>query len=134
MDRQIIMYIQKKHGLLIGTATAESVKQRLGAAAPEAMPKEMVVKGRCENRSSQGLTITSDEVHAALLPTLQTIAKAMLQALEASPTNLRDIVDHGVIMVGGGSQLRGLDACHVSNKPLCIRCELELSSVIGAKK
>ena len=86
------MYIQKKHGLLIGTATAESVKQRLGAAAP-AMPKEMVVKGRCMKTGlPKGLTITSDEVHAALLPTLQTIAKAMLQALEKpAPPNLRVI-------------------------------------------
>lgn len=138
MDRQIISFIQKKYGLLVGTATAELVKRTIGAAAPEAMPKEMLVKGRCMKTGlPKGLKITSDEVHTALLPTLQTIAKAMLQVLEASPTELAsDIVDHGVIMVGGGSQLRGLDAClrTATSLSVFVAESPELSAVIGAKK
>ena len=46
MDEAIIQYIKRKHNLLIGERTAETIKIQLGSAGPLDRPLTMEIKGR----------------------------------------------------------------------------------------
>jgi len=138
MDRDIIGYLQQKHGLLVGRRSAEILKWELGAASPQAMPEERIVKGRCMKTGlPRAVKLNSDEVHRALIPSIQNIAQQILNLLENAPAELAsDIVDHGVVLVGGGCQLTGLDACLRQTTGLTVLAaeKPEMSAVIGAKR
>ena len=138
MDVAIISYLQQKHGLLIGRRTAELIKCELGAATPRSLPKEQTVKGRCMKTGlPRAVKLSSDEVHKALVPSIQNIAQQILHLLENCPSELAsDIVDHGVVLVGGGCQLTGLDACLRGATGLTVLAaeEPQLAAVTGAKR
>ena len=138
MDVAIITHLQQKHGLLIGRRTAELIKWELGAATPQQMPKERMVKGRCMKTGlPRAVKLGSDEVHRALVPAIEIIAQQILQLLENAPPELAsDIVDHGVVLVGGGCQLRGLDACLRGATGLTVLAaeNPQLAAVTGAKR
>lgn len=114
MDQDIIDYVRKNKNLLIGEATAEEIKKRIGTAiAPKDKKdeKSMSIKGRDMLTGVPRETIiTESQVAAALAQTTSKIVDTVKQALEVTPPELSaDIVDFGVAMTGGGSMLRGLD-------------------------
>jgi rod shape-determining protein MreB len=110
MDDAIINYIKRKYNLLIGERTAELIKITIGSAI-EDEPASMEVKGRdLVAGIPKVLEIKSDEVREALTETVNQIVEATRIALERTPPELAaDIVDKGIVLVGGGSQLRNLD-------------------------
>ncbi len=110
MDDAIINYIKRKYNLLIGERTAELIKITIGSAV-EDEPASMEVKGRdLVAGIPKVLEIKSDEVREALTETVNQIVEATRIALERTPPELAaDIVDTGIVLVGGGSQLRNLD-------------------------
>src|SRR5207249_1402433 len=67
MDEAIIQYIKRKHNLLIGERTAETIKIELGSAAPLDSPLSMEIKGRnLIEGVPKTVTISDDEVREAL--------------------------------------------------------------------
>ncbi|MEM7366717.1 MAG: rod shape-determining protein [Pseudomonadota bacterium] len=110
-DEAIINYVRRRHGVLIGEATAERVKQTIAAAWSESEHKEMEIKGRdISEGMSRSLVITSEEIYEAIGDALEQIVQAIRQALEKTPPELSaDIGEKGMVIAGGGALLRDMD-------------------------
>jgi rod shape-determining protein MreB len=111
MDEAIINYVKRKHNLLIGERTAEMIKMTIGTAYPVEELETMEVKGRdLVAGVPKTLDIKSDEVLEALAEPVNAVVDSVQIALERTPPELAaDIVDKGIVLVGGGSLLRNLD-------------------------
>lgn len=130
-DEAIISYVKKKYNLLIGERTAEEIKISIGSAFPTEETKDasVVIKGRnLLDGLPKNVTIHADEVREALSDPLALIVDAVKSTLEKTPPELSaDIIDHGIMLTGGGALLRGLDMLisqetnmpvHVADSPL----------------
>lgn len=111
MDEAIVNYIKRKHNLLIGERTAEMIKITIGTAYPEETIRTADVKGRdLVLGVPKTLEITSEEIMTALREPIKSIVDVVKAALERIPPELAaDIVDKGIVLVGGGALLRNLD-------------------------
>jgi len=111
MDETIISYIKRVYNLTIGERTAEEIKVQLGSAYPMAEEKTMDIKGRdIVAGLPKTLTITSGEIREALKDTVALIVDAVRATLDrCEPELAADLVDRGIVLSGGSSQLRGLD-------------------------
>ena len=110
-DEAIIQYVRRNYGMLIGEASAEEIKKRIGSAFPSTEVSEMDVKGRnLAEGIPRSFTITSNEVLEALADPLSHIVQAVRSALEQTPPELgADIAERGLVLTGGGALLKGLD-------------------------
>jgi rod shape-determining protein MreB len=111
MDEAIINYVKRKYNMLIGERSAENLKMTIATAASAVKSETMEVKGRDLVAGIPKVVVTtSDEVREALVEPIGQIVETVLLALERTPPELAaDIVDRGIMLVGGGSLLRGLD-------------------------
>jgi rod shape-determining protein MreB len=111
MDEAIINYVKRKYNLLIGEQTAEKIKIRIGTAYPTDTIESMEVKGRdLVLGIPKTLELKSEEVREALSEPVNAIVESVKMALEKTPPELSaDIVDKGIVLVGGGSLLANLD-------------------------
>ena len=110
MDEAIIHYVKRSYNLLIGEQSAEQVKRSIGSACPGGEPRQMEVKGRdLVSGIPRILELKSDEVREALVEPVNVLVEAVKVALERTPPELAaDIVDRGIMLVGGGSLLANL--------------------------
>ena len=110
-DEAIINYVRRRHGVLIGEATAERVKKSIATAWSESEHMEMEIKGRdISEGMSRSLVITSQEIYEAIGDSLEQIVQAIRQALEKTPPELSaDIGEKGMVIAGGGALLRDMD-------------------------
>jgi rod shape-determining protein MreB len=129
MDEAIVAFMRKGYNLLVGEATAEAIKIQIGSASNTVEPREMDVNGRdLISGIPKTIRIHSDEIRECIQEPIQAIVGAVRRALEVTPPELSsDIVDEGIVMTGGGAQLRGLDRIlaletglpiHVDDEPL----------------
>ena len=97
--------------MLIGERTAEAIKIEIGTAYPTEEIQSMEVKGRdLVAGVPKTLEIKSEEVREALAEPINAVVESVQIALERTPPELAaDIVDKGIVLVGGGSLLRNLD-------------------------
>ncbi len=111
LDEAIITYMKREHNLLIGEQTAEQIKVQIGCAHPLEKELTMEVRGRdLVGGIPRSMTITSEEIRAALSEPLSDIIEAVREVLEQTPPELSsDIIAHGVVLTGGGALLRNLD-------------------------
>jgi rod shape-determining protein MreB len=111
MDEAIVAYLKRKYNLLVGEQTAERVKCQIGNAHPGEEIETMEVKGRdLVAGVPKTIIVNSDEIRDALSEPINTIVEAVMGALERTPPELSaDIVDKGIVLTGGGSQLKNLD-------------------------
>jgi rod shape-determining protein MreB len=111
LDQAIVQFMRKNYNLLVGDATAESIKMRVGSAAPVGEEREMEVKGRdLVSGIPKTVRVHSSEIREALQEPVQQIVDAVRRSLEVTPPELAsDIVDRGIVMTGGGALIRGLD-------------------------
>ena len=110
IDQAIADYIKKTFNLAIGDKTAEAIKEKIGAAVPLEEELTITIKGR---DYIQGLPrtaqISTNEVVRAIDKELRTMVSAIKDVLSQTPPELAaDIIDDGIIMTGGSSQLRNL--------------------------
>lgn len=128
-DQSIIAYIKRKYNLLIGERTAEQIKIEIGSAYGMDEEIGMDIKGRnLVDGLPKNISIRSDEIREALAESLEKITDAIKETLERTPPELSaDIIDHGIMLTGGGALLRGLDQLiaretgidvHVAESPL----------------
>lgn len=112
-DEQIINYVRKAHGCVIGETTAEIIKKEVGMALPEPDSKTLEIEVRGRNLAEgvpRAITVTSDEITQAISDPLQSIVSAVKSALEQTPPELSsDIAERGIVLTGGGALLRNLD-------------------------
>ena len=113
MDEAIINYVRRNHSLLIGEATAENIKKRIGSAC---LPEDgngqvMEIKGRdLMNGVPKEIVISQRQIAESLAEPVNAIIEAVKVALEhTAPELSADIVDKGIVLTGGGSLLGNLD-------------------------
>lgn len=110
VDEAIISYFKKERNLLIGERTAEETKIRIGSALPEKEEKTIEVKGRdLATGLPKTVKVSSGEMHEAIKGPIKIILNLIKDTLEDTPAELSaDLVDRGIILVGGGALLSGL--------------------------
>lgn len=111
LDEAIISYVRRVHNLIIGERMAEEIKIKIGSAMPVHPKKTMEVKGRDAVMGlPKTVVIDSDEVTSAMGPVIMAIVNCIKNVLEQTPPELSsDIIDRGMVLTGGTSQLRALD-------------------------
>jgi len=111
MDECIMKYIQRVYNLLIGERMAEMIKIEIGSAFPTGEEKTLEIKGRdIVAGLPKTLTITSEEIRGALKEPVSQIVDAVRTTLDkCEPELAADLVDRGLVLSGGSSQLKGLD-------------------------
>lgn len=110
MDQAIVQYVKKKYNLLIGEKTAEDIKMKIGTAMLTDEVKQVEIKGRdLVTGVPKTARLTSLETFEALTEPISIIVDAVRSALENTPPELSsDLVDRGIMLSGGGSQLKNL--------------------------
>lgn len=110
LDQDIITYIRNKYNLFIGERMAEQTKMAIGSAFPLPSEKTMVVRGRnLVTGLPEAIEVSSVEIREAIAGSVQVIVDTIKDALdEAPPEIVADLIESGVCMSGGGSQLLGL--------------------------
>ncbi|MBP9749271.1 MAG: rod shape-determining protein [Candidatus Pacebacteria bacterium] len=111
LDRAIQDYVKKKFGIAIGEKMAEEIKIRIGSALPLEEDLVMDMKGR---DIISGLPRTTEIVTADVVRATSKELREMIDAIkvvlqDTPPEIAADIIDRGIIMTGGTSQLRNLD-------------------------
>lgn len=128
-DEAIANHIRKTHNLILGEQTAEQVKIRIGAAT--ALDKELSLEVSGSNAISglpESVILKSSDVTAGIKEVLAEIIAAVKAVLQKTPPELAaDVMDKGIVMTGGASQLRNFDQlmskvtgvpCEVAEEPL----------------
>lgn len=148
MDQAIAHYIRLRHGILLGEKTSEDLKVNIGSALDTNSKKGeynlpnnsrmAVIRGRdIETGLPKSIRISEIEVREALASVVTKITDAISNVLEEAPPELTgDILEHGILLTGGGSLLPGLDALIMERTHIpVIHSEDPLTSVVrGAGK
>lgn len=110
-DAAIVEYVKAKHGLAIGDRTAELIKINIGSAIKQVHEEKIKIKGRdLATGYPKTIELTTNEITEALSEHLSEIAQMLKQVLEATPPELcSDIMDRGIVISGGGAQLKNID-------------------------
>jgi rod shape-determining protein MreB len=111
IDAAIMEYIRRKYGLAIGERTAEDIKIQIGSAVYMPDKLTMEVKGRDMITGLPKIVeVSSDDVTAAIQNELEGIIATVKDVLHKTPPELSaDVMDKGIVLSGGSSQLRNLD-------------------------
>ena len=113
LDEAIASHIRRKHNLMIGEATAERIKQQIGAACRPADGNDlqMRVRGRdLTNGIPKEIGIGQSEIADAIADLVAQIVEVVMKTLEQiEPELAADIVEQGIVLTGGGALLRRLD-------------------------
>ncbi|TFB13919.1 rod shape-determining protein [Filobacillus milosensis] len=129
MDLAIIQHVRKNYNVLIGERTAENIKMEIGYALIDHDTLQMEIRGRdLVTGLPKTVTLNSKEIQEALREPLESILEAVRSTLENCPPELSgDIVDHGIMLTGGGALLKGMKEwlqgeidvpVHVAENPL----------------
>ena len=111
LDDTIAAYIRRRHNLAIGERMAEEVKKEVGSALP--LDTELTCEARGRDQVTglpRTIMVTSTEITQAISDPVGQIIATVKAVLERTPPELAsDIIDQGIVLVGGGSLLRRLD-------------------------
>lgn len=122
LDQDITLHLRRSANIAIGERTAEEIKKQIGTAYPEEN-EELEVRGR---HLVTGLPVpviaTSAEIRDAMRESVSQIVTAVKQTLEMTPPELAsDVMKTGIVMVGGGALLRGLNRLLMQETGLPVR-------------
>lgn len=108
IDAAIVDYAKKHANLSIGDKTAEQIKITIGTALPLEEELVMHIKGRdTVTGLPRTVEMKSSEIVRAITRELREMVKAIKDVFQETPPELAaDIIDHGIILTGGTSQLR----------------------------
>lgn len=112
MDDAIISFMRLKYSLLIGETTAEDIKISVGSAYPiDKSDRVTVVRGRdIEAGLPKSVRVGEGEIREAIATVIQQIIEGITETIEETPPELvSDIVEHGIVLAGGGALIRGID-------------------------
>ena len=110
-DESIVKFVRRVHGIIIGEATAEQIKEEVGSAFKSKVVKKIEFRGRDVAKGIPvSFEITNVEILEALNEPLGMIISSLRTALEKTPPELSsDIAQNGLVITGGGALLEGLD-------------------------
>jgi rod shape-determining protein MreB and related proteins len=138
LDRDIAELIRHRGDAVVAPATAEALKRSVATAS--AVPRERTAQVP-SRRTSDGeallLTVSGDDVHAAIADHVTQIVRASAECLGQAPPDLaQDVLVHGLNVVGGGSMLDGLveRLAEATDVPVTTCEGPEAAVVIGAAR
>ncbi|AYF92776.1 rod shape-determining protein [Apilactobacillus bombintestini] len=112
LNDAIAAYIRKKYNLLIGERTAEKLKWDIGSASIEAAKdiENVTIRGRyLLTGLPKSIEISAEDVAEAIAEPIQEIIGTVKETLEeTSPEISADVIDHGIVLTGGGALLKNL--------------------------
>ncbi len=110
-DDSIVKFIRRVHGIIIGDATAEQIKEEVGCAFESKIVKKNEYRGRAVTTGLPvSFEVTNNEILEALNEPLGMIINSLRTALESTPPELSsDIAQNGLVVTGGGALLEGID-------------------------
>ncbi len=128
-DEAIIDHIRKRYGMVIGEHTAENIKVTIGSAIPHEESAQLSIRGRdMASGLPKETVISSVEVTEALRDPLDEVLQAIKYVLQETPPELAaDVIDTGIVVSGGGAQLKDIDQlitratsvpCYTADDPL----------------
>lgn len=129
LNDDISSYIRDEFKILVGERTAESIKISVGSIAEGNEPLEAPVRGRdLVTGLPREVVITDADVREAIGPSIATLVDAVKEVLETTPPEiLADVMKRGIVLVGGGALIKGLDdliskmlkvPVHIASDPL----------------
>lgn len=112
LNQDIISHIRGEFKILIGEKTAEQVKMAIGSVIEGASPLEAVVRGRdLITGLPREVVVTDSDIREAISQSIDTLVESVREVLETTPPEiLSDIMRGGIVLVGGGALIKGLDA------------------------
>lgn len=134
MDSSIVQYVKRVYNMMIGERTAEEIKITIGSAiVPPGGEKKMEIRGRdLVSGLPKTLTVESKEILEALREPIYKIVDAVKGTLEKTPPELAaDIMDHGIMMTGGGALLKNLDKLISSETGMPVMVADDALSCVG---
>ena len=110
-DAAIVKYVRDSYGVLIGERTAENIKKTIGEVYKHTTAKIIEVKGRdAVSGMPKTVTLSSKEMIQATYEPMTALIDCICEVIEHTPPELvGDILHNGILLVGGGAQLGGLD-------------------------
>jgi len=134
MDQAIEDFIRKKYNLMIGTQTSEDIKIKIGSAV--SLKKDIKIEVSGSNSVSglpETIMVTSQDTVDALKSELTEIINAVKVVLQKTPPELAsDVIDKGIVLSGGGSQLRSIDK--LLTKVTGVPCQVSEDALLCAAK
>ena len=110
-NESIVQYVRDNYNILIGERTAESVKIAIGEVFEHPETKVVEVKGRdLHTGLPRVINLSSKEMIGATFRPMTALIDGICEVIEKTPPELvGDILHNGIVLVGGGSLLSGLD-------------------------
>ncbi|OGG35119.1 rod shape-determining protein [Candidatus Gottesmanbacteria bacterium RIFOXYB1_FULL_47_11] len=139
MDEAIVNFMRLKYSLLIGEQTAEDIKIAVGSAYPvEKVERQTVVRGRdIETGLPKSIRVSEAEIRETLSTVIHEIIEALSETIEETPPELiGDIMEHGIVLAGGGALIRGIDKLIATEikMPVWVTDDPQTAVVRGAGK
>ena len=110
-NEDIIRFARDEFKLLLGERTAEDIKIAIGSAYELNEPMEATMRGRdLVTGLPKEIVVDDADVRRAMRHSVSILVNNIKSAVEETPPELvADIMHRGIMLVGGGSLLRGLD-------------------------
>ena len=110
-DEAIVRYVNDAYGLMIGERTAEGIKKKIGEVYEHKEAKIVEVKGRdIVTGMPKVINLSSKEMIGATFEPMTALIDCICEIIEKTPPELvGDILHNGIMLVGGGAKLSGLD-------------------------
>ncbi len=111
LNEDIIRFARDEYKLLLGERTAEDLKIAIGSAINTGETMEATMRGRdLVTGLPKEIVVDDSEIRRAMKHSISTLVTTIKATIEETPPELvADIMHRGIVMVGGGSLLRGLD-------------------------
>ena len=124
LEASIIQYIKKEYSVALGERTAEEVKIALGSAWPLEEELYAEIRGRdLVTGLPKTIVVSTEEIREAIDEPVSAIVDAVKVTLDKTPPELAaDIMEHGIVLAGGGALLNGIDTrlSHETGMPIVI--------------
>ncbi len=110
MNDALIRYLRRTYNLSVGERSAQDAKNAIGSVLSDD-PAECTVKGICTLEGlPKSVKLTQADLKEALQEPCVQIVSAVNQVLESTPPELlSDIQENGILLSGGGANLKGLN-------------------------
>ncbi len=111
LNTDIMSYFKDQFKLLIGEKTAENIKIAIGSAIPFGDTVEIEVRGRdLVTGLPREVLVNDDDIREAMATSINSLVEGIREVLENTPPEiLADIMHRGIVLVGGGAMIKGLD-------------------------